>query len=252
MGCSSENKGYLLIIDNFRLQNSELSKDMKNIMKTFTDLGFYISYNGNRNSKQISDIFNNISSDQTLNYPCFVCIILAYTIDDELLALMGDNDSEIEIEDLTNYFNKKEFEDKKKLFFFQTFVENEKMSPDSYEQYDSAIPEQDLKIFKSIKIKRNFLFSFSRVFGNVVKIGEIYRSGTCFFQTLCECLDINTNEQLDICSIMTKVNNEVFSNVGDTNKNKKSREMSCFLSILNGQLILTRRTDDLPLSLLSE
>jgi hypothetical protein len=234
MACPSKKKGYLLIIDNFRRKNSDQSKDVKDIIETFTELGFYPNYQENKSKEEIIEICKNISTDESLDNDYFLCIILAYTFDDELLAQMGDVRSEIEIEDIIdNFHSSVRFKDKKKLFFFQTFVSTQKMKATNYLESDASV-DQDLKLLKNIKLERDLFFSFSRIYGNAVSISDIHASGTLFFRTLCAILRINKNKQMDICNILTKVNNEIYS----TQKNK-SREMSCFLSTLSGPLMLT-------------
>ena len=135
MAYSTENKGYLLLINNLLNENST---DIATILGTFRDhLNFAsINYQENISNDQIADLFKQIARDNTqeskkYDFSCFICIILArrknfietsddddYSYDDD-----DDDDDKIDFQYIIDQFHINDgFKNNPKLIFLHTCV----------------------------------------------------------------------------------------------------------------------------------
>lgn len=183
---NEQNYGISLILNNVMDDNSS---DLIALQNTLPKIGYNIISKKVENSQEIEDICLYVSQNiDHSEYASFLCILFAHQIEDSYSLISKDGTSSIlDINKLIKCFSKsKTLKEKPKLFILQV------------NKLDNNILLNEAKLPCPIKINEDFLIVFSHIFQNSC-------SSSHFIQEFCFILE-NSKEELDICSILTRIN----------------------------------------------
>ncbi|XP_050413885.2 caspase-3 [Patella vulgata] len=218
-------RGFCVVINNEDFTDSKIKmedrtgseKDYNACLQLFTELNFEVKTFGNKTAFQLEEIAQAYSRKDHLNYECFVMIVMSHGSKGNIYGVDGE---EVEIERLTNCFNKvncPSLKGKPKLFFIQACqdVKQENIT-------QTVITEEEISISKKMDKLRiskdasdgdgeaasmtDFVIAMATMPGYVS--WRRIDIGTWFIQAIVYIFK-NYSHQRDINGLMTYVNNLV-------------------------------------------
>ncbi|KAK2890816.1 hypothetical protein Q8A67_013459 [Cirrhinus molitorella] len=233
------NMGQCVIINNknFHKQTgmgvrNGTDQDAKNVIETFSKLGFKIKFNNDQTVSQMRDVLTKASQEDHSHSAMFVCVLLSHGDD----GMIFGTDGCIELKRLFALFRGdrcKSLVGKPKLFFIQACRGTDL---DSGIEADSSSEGETQRI----PVEADFLYAYSTAPGfyswrNVA-------NGSWFISSLCEMLSQH-GKRLEIMQIMTRVNHKValdFESSSNLPGFDGMKQIPCIVSMLTKELYFSK------------
>ncbi|XP_050984146.1 caspase-3b [Labeo rohita] len=207
-------------------------QDAKNVIETFSKLGFKIKISKDQTVSQMGDLLTKVSREDHSHSAMFVCVLLSHGEDE---MIFGTDDC-IKMKELFALFKGdccRSLVGKPKLFFIQACRGSEL---DAGIEADS-VSEQETQ---RIPVEADFLYAYSTAPGyyswrNVA-------NGSWFISSLCEMLS-KYGKQLEIMQIMTRVNHKValdFQSSSNLPGFDGMKQIPCIVSMLTKDLYFSK------------
>ncbi|XP_020787511.1 caspase-8 [Boleophthalmus pectinirostris] len=218
-------RGICLIINNYDFINKKKREgtqfDKECLNQVFSWLGFEVEVHNDCTGEKMLSVMQNLSRRDHRDMDSVVCCILSHGQEG---GVFGVDDQTVPINEMTALFNGSSCPsliDKPKIFFIQACQGKQEQQAVKIESDGpvSCIENDAVKVEDSIPSDADFLLGMATVPSYVS-----YRdrnSGSWFIQTLCENLIHMVPRQLDLVSILTKVNADVSKKTGPKEPKKQ-------------------------------
>ncbi|TRY89818.1 hypothetical protein DNTS_018566 [Danionella cerebrum] len=209
--------GQCIIINNKNFQRQTgmgvrngTDEDVKNVLATFSKLGFKIKVNNDQTVSQMLNLLTKASQEDHSSSAMFVCVLLSHGDD----GVIYGTDKSIELKQLFRLFRGdrcKSLVGKPKLFFIQACRGSD---------LDTGIESDSVGYYSWRNVS----------------------NGSWFISSLCEML-LKHGKQLEIMQIMTRVNHKValeFKSSSNLPGFDGMKQIPCIVSMLTKELYLQK------------
>uniref|UniRef100_A0A3B3Z8P3 Caspase-8 n=1 Tax=Periophthalmus magnuspinnatus TaxID=409849 RepID=A0A3B3Z8P3_9GOBI len=199
-------------------------KEQGIVQNIFQWLGFDVEVHHDCTREYMLSVMEKLSSRDHRDMDCVVCCILSHGLEGGVLGVDGQN---VPIKQLTMFLNGSKcpsLVDKPKIFFIQAcqgVLEQQAVRIET-DDPTPCIESDAAKVDDSIPADADFLLGMATV-PSFVSYRE-RKSGTWFIQALCK----NLIQELDLVSILTKVNADVSQKTGYQYGPKKQMPQPAF------------------------
>ncbi|KAJ0005629.1 hypothetical protein NQD34_015523 [Periophthalmus magnuspinnatus] len=225
-------RGICLIINNYDFSNKKRREgtqiDQECLERVFQWLGFDVEVHHDCTREYMLSVMEKLSSRDHRDMDCVVCCILSHGLEGGVLGVDGQN---VPIKQLTMFLNGSKcpsLVDKPKIFFIQAcqgVLEQQAVRIET-DDPTPCIESDAAKVDDSIPADADFLLGMATV-PSFVSYRE-RKSGTWFIQALCKNLIQLVPRELDLVSILTKVNADVSQKTGYQYGPKKQMPQPAF------------------------
>ncbi|XP_072300607.1 caspase-8 [Eucyclogobius newberryi] len=230
---TGEKRGICLIVNNYNFDNKKPREgtqiDQECLERVFQWLGFEVEVHPDCTRDMMLSVMKDVSSRDHRNMDCVVCCILSHGQEESVFGVDGQT---VPIKQLTMFLNGSKcpsLVNKPKLFFIQAcqgIFEQNAVSIETDGPTPCGIESDAAKFEDSIPSDADFLLGMATVPSFVSYRGR--SSGSWFIQALCKNLVQMVPRQLDLVSILTKVNADVSLKTADRDGPKKQMPQPAF------------------------
>ncbi|XP_067249466.1 caspase-3b [Chanodichthys erythropterus] len=203
-------------------------QDVKNVMETFSKLGFKVKISNDQTVSQMKDLLTKVSKEDHSQSAMFVCVLLSHGDDGKIFG----TDDCIELKRLFALFRGDHCTSlvgKPKLFFIQACRGSDL---DSGIETDGESDGETMRI----PVEADFLYAYSTAPGYYSWRNVAH--GSWFITSLCEMLS-KYSKQLEIMQIMTRTNHKValdFESSSNLPGFGGMKQIPCIVSMLTKEL----------------
>ncbi|KAJ8260595.1 hypothetical protein COCON_G00163180 [Conger conger] len=201
-------------------------RDTKRLHRVLTRLGFRVEFHTDPDAEEIYRLFQEASEDPTGE--CFVGVLSSHG---EEGVVFGADGNTVRLARIFSWFGGPAMVRKTKLFFIQACRGSELDSGVLIEPDSAPALEEEadnLPHYLSIPIDTAVMFATPPGYGAFLQL-----TGSVFLQTLCDLLEEEGGQNLEVTQLMTRINFRVayqFQAQGRELAGKK--EMPCFVTRL--------------------